>query len=156
MLYLVRHAKAGSRSGWVGDDQLRPLSNKGRRQAVHLADRLAPLVSGDLVSSPSLRCIETLQPLAEHRAEHLAGAVRADHRLAEGMGFEGALQLLGELPDGSVICSHGDVIPDTIDALQRRGCRILTEPDWRKASVWVLTRTVDGITQAEVWPPPED
>ena len=49
----------------VGDDRLRPLSGKGRAQSVLLADRLAPLAVGTLVSSPYLRCVETLQPLAE-------------------------------------------------------------------------------------------
>ena len=152
MLYLVRHAKAGSRSDWSGDDRLRPLSNKGRRQSELLAERLAPLAKGELVSSPYLRCIETLQPLAAR----IDGAVRADERLGEDMSFEGALALLAEVPDGSVLCSHGDVIPATIGALQRRGCRIVGEPEWRKASVWVLTRTDDTITTAEPQPPPAD
>ncbi len=151
MLYLVRHAKAGSRSDWVGDDRLRPLSSKGRLQSEALAERLAPLTTGELVSSPYLRCIETLQPLATR----LESAVRTDERLAEETGFAGALALLTELPDGSVLCSHGDVIPETIGALQRRGTAILTEPDWRKASVWVLERgTAGDITSATVWAPP--
>ena len=151
MLYLVRHAKAGSRSEWTGDDRLRPLSSKGRVQSEALAERLAPLATGDLVSSPYLRCIETLQPLAAQ----LETAVRTDERLAEETGFAGALSLLAELPDGSVLCSHGDVIPETMGALQRRGTAIVTEPDWRKASVWVLDRDADGdITSASVWAPP--
>lgn len=151
MLYLVRHAKAGSRSEWVGDDHLRPLSSKGRLQSESLADRLAPLATGELVSSPYLRCVETLQPLAAR----LESAVRSDERLAEDTGYVGALALLAELPDGSVLCSHGDVIPETIGALQRRGTAVLTEPDWRKASVWVLERDGDGtITSATVWAPP--
>ena len=151
MLYLVRHAKAGSRSEWTGNDRLRPLSKKGRAQAVLLADRLEPLARGELVSSPSLRCIDTLQPLAERTGR----AVRGDERLGEDRGFEGALALLDELADGSVLCSHGDVIPATIAALQRRGCRIVTVPDWRKASVWVLTRSGAAFVAADVWPPPK-
>jgi 8-oxo-dGTP diphosphatase len=152
MLYVVRHAKAGSRSEWTGDDRLRPVSSKGRVQSEAVADRLADVATGDLVSSPYLRCIETLQPLAER----IGGAVRADERLAEDTGFTGALELLGELPDGSVVCSHGDVIPETISALQRRGTNIVGEPDWRKASVWVLTRDDAGtITAATAWPPPD-
>lgn len=153
MLYFVRHAKAGSRSEWVGDDRLRPLSSKGRVQSEALADRLADVATGTLVSSPYLRCVETLQPLAER----LQSAVRADDRLAEDTGFTGALELLVALPDGSVLCSHGDVIPETIGALQRRGTAIVGEPDWRKASVWVLTRDAAGdVTHATAWPPPAD
>ena len=77
-------------------------------------------------------------------------------RLSEAMGFEGALALLAELPDGSVLCSHGDVIPDTMAALQRRGCTIVGEPNWRKGSVWVLQRDGEGeVVEATAWPPPE-
>ena len=151
MLYLVRHAKAGSRSTYEGDDRDRPLTDAGRRQAEALAERLAPLAVGALVSSPFTRCHETLAPLASR----LGHDITLDDRLAEERGFEGALALLAELPDGSVLCSHGDVIPDTIGALARRGCTIAGEPEWGKASVWVLLRDVaDGITRAAAWPPP--
>lgn len=151
MLYLVRHAKAGSRSEWVGDDRERPLTSPGERQAAALAARLAPLAKGSLISSPYLRCVQTLEPLATA----LATTVATDDRLAEDTGFVGALALLADVPDGSVLCSHGDVIPDTIGALGRRGCVFAGAPDWRKASVWVLHRDADGaITRAAAWPPP--
>ena len=52
MLYLVRHAKAGDRTAWKGDDRLRPLSKEGRRQADSLARKLARLTTGQIVSSP--------------------------------------------------------------------------------------------------------
>ena len=152
MLYLVRHAKAGSRSQWVGDDRPRPLTEAGRVQAQLLADLLGTVAAGELVSSPYLRCIQTIEPLGER----VGRTVRADERLAEDTGFEGALALLGELPDGSVLCSHGDVIPATIGALQRRGCIIRNEPDWRKASTWVITRDDAGeFREATCLPPPE-
>lgn len=151
VLYLVRHAKAGSRADWYGDDSARPLTGGGERQSQALAERLAWLATGSLVSSPCLRCRQTLGPLAER----LGTTVVADPRLAEDSGFVGAVQLLGELPHGSVLCSHGDVIPETIQALQRRGCHIVGEPDWRKASTWVIQRDDhDAFIEAEAWPPP--
>ncbi|MEO5679261.1 MAG: histidine phosphatase family protein, partial [Acidimicrobiales bacterium] len=64
-LLLVRHAEAEPRSGWDGPDVLRPLSVKGRRQAGSLVQLLGDRVPvGRLVASPSLRCLETLSPLA--------------------------------------------------------------------------------------------
>ncbi|HNJ98237.1 MAG TPA: phosphoglycerate mutase family protein [Ilumatobacteraceae bacterium] len=148
----MRHAKAGSRQDWVGDDRERPLTAFGRQQAEALRERLAPLCTGLIISSPYLRCVQTVQPLADR----LGRSVAVDDRLAEEQGFSGALELLAELADGSVLCSHGDVIPETIDALVRRGCLVSGKPDWRKASVWVLHREADGtITRAGVWPPPE-
>ena len=98
-----------------------------------------------------MRCRQTLEPLAA-----VTGLpVIDDERLAEGGAFEAVLDLLAGLPDGAVLCSHGDVIPDTIGALERRGCAFATPADWRKASVWVLERHGSVITAATVWPPPE-
>lgn len=153
-LYLVRHAKAGERARWNGDDLLRPLSGKGRRQAVALCDRLHPLVSGSpspvLISSPYIRCIQTLEPLAAR----LHGTVVRDDRLIEGADRDGALELIATMPHGSVLCSHGDIIPDVIAALERRSAAITNDPDWRKGSVWVLSRQGSVVVSAMVWPPP--
>jgi 8-oxo-dGTP diphosphatase len=151
LIYLVRHAKAGNRSAWTGDDRPRPLTAEGWWQAGVLADRLAPLASGLLLSSPYLRCIQTLRPLADM----LRTEVTVDERLAEGIGVEGALDLLHTTPDGTVLSSHGDVIPDSIRALERRGTSIESKPQWGKACVWVLERTDGTITRATAWAPPE-
>ncbi len=151
MLYLVRHAKAGSRRSWNGEDRLRPLSRAGRRQAEALATQLAALGVKSLISSPYQRCIETLLPTAHA----IGAAVSTAKCLGEGRSFVEVLELMASLPDGAVLCSHGDVIPDTIAALERRGCELTSPPDWRKATVWVLDRDADGeILTASVWPPP--
>jgi len=151
MLYLVRHAKAGSRHDFRGNDRLRPLSPAGHRQAEALAIPLAAGGVKTLVSSPFLRCIETLQPTAKA----VDAAVETDSRLGEGRGYVGVLELMDTLPDGTALCSHGDVIPETMAALERRGCEFISEPEWRKATVWVLERGADGeIVRAEAWPPP--
>ncbi len=153
MLYLVRHAKAGSRSRWDEDDRLRPLTPAGHRQAVAIAERLAEHTTGGrLLSSPFQRCVETLQPLAKATGI----AIETDERLSEGAIVGPVLELLATLPEGSVLCSHGDVIPDTMQALQRRGTEFRGEPDWRKGSVWVLRREDGVITRAKAWAPPDE
>jgi broad specificity phosphatase PhoE len=153
-IYLVRHAKAGDRSSWDGDDTIRPLSGKGRRQAVAICDRLFDLIAvhpdAQLISSPHRRCMQTLEPLAARRRSQ----VMPDPRLAEGYNRDGALELISTLPNGSVLCSHGDVIPDVMAALQRRRTEIIGDPDWRKGTVWVLEREDGEINQASVWAPP--
>ena len=152
MLYLVRHAKAGSRHDFSGDDRLRPLSPAGRRQADLLAVRFAKSDVTTLVSSPYVRCIQTLQPTGTA----VGASVETDPGLGEGRSFVGVLDLMSGLPDASVICSHGDVIPETIAALERRGCEFLSPPEWRKGSVWVLERDARGaLVTAEAWPPPD-
>jgi phosphohistidine phosphatase SixA len=99
---LVRHASAGDRHHWEGDDRLRPLDARGRRQAEELVDLLLPHRIRRVVSSPYARCVETVEPLAAA----LGVEVELDERLAEGAG-RAAAELLAE--DGLVVCTHGDV-----------------------------------------------
>lgn len=137
--YLVRHAKAGQRKGWHDDDELRPLSNAGWKQAAAIAEHLAPLATGPLLTSPYLRCRQTLEPLGAM----LGREVCDEPRLAEGTCFEPALDLLHQAADGAVLCTHGDLLPELIQALVRRGARLATMPDWRKGVIWVLAETAD-------------
>lgn len=44
---LVRHARAGDRGEWVGDDAHRPLDAKGRKQAKRLAKRVDLVIDVD-------------------------------------------------------------------------------------------------------------
>jgi 8-oxo-dGTP diphosphatase len=150
-IYLVRHAKAGERRIWSGEDADRPLSRKGWKQATALADRLVRNRATALHSSSYVRCVQTLEPLAAA----VGAEITIEKRLIEGEPFEPVLELLSEVVDGAVLCTHGDVIPPVIQALQRRGMEIQTPPDWRKASVWVLRRSGLRLTKGKVWPPPK-
>ncbi len=150
VIYLVRHAKAGERRVWDGDDEARPLSKHGWKQSEAIAKRLAAKGATSLHSSPYVRCMQTLEPLAKR----LGVDVEAERRLFEGEPFEPVLDLLGEVGTGAVLCSHGDIVPDVIKALVRRGMEVQTTPDWRKGSIWVLKRKGDRITKGKVWPPP--
>ena len=107
MNVVVRHASAGDRSAWVGDDDLRPLDKKGRRQAEEIAAVLSQEDIRRVVSSPAVRCVQTVEPLAAA----LGLEVEIDDRLAEGAGYE-AQSLLEE--DGVVACTHGDVAYDLL------------------------------------------
>ncbi|MFZ8969168.1 MAG: SixA phosphatase family protein [Ilumatobacteraceae bacterium] len=150
-IYLVRHAKAGERRTWDGDDIDRPLSSAGWRQSAALAERLARKDPSVLLSSPYVRCVQTLEPLGLA----IDVPVTIEQRLCEDEPFEPVLDLLGEVPDRAVLCSHGDIIPATIRALVRRGMDVVSEPEWRKASVWVVKRSARGrFSRAKAWPPP--
>ena len=150
-LYVVRHADAGTRGRGDEPDERRALTARGRRQADGLRDLLGSAGITRLVSSPFRRCIDTLVPLGEV----LGIDVSSDDRLSEARGASGALELAAELsPETAAICSHGDVIPDLLDALLRTGIRLLDEPRWPKASTWVLSRDADGFTKGRYLPPP--
>jgi 8-oxo-dGTP diphosphatase len=139
-LFLVRHAKAGNREKWEGPDELRPLSSSGREQAETIARRVGEFPVTRVLSSPFLRCVQTVEPLAVK----VGAAVELVAALGEGEPFAPVIDLLTELPDYSVLCSHGDVLPDTIDALERRSMVVQGPPDWRKGVVWEIDR-VNGV-----------
>lgn len=67
MILLVRHASAGDREEWDGDDRPRPLDERGRRQANGLIELLVEYEVTRLLSSPSLRCIQTVDAFAQAR-----------------------------------------------------------------------------------------
>ena len=128
---LLRHAGAEPRDEWAEPDHRRPLDDTGREQAAALVDSLRPGPPiTDILSSPAVRCRQTVEPLA--RA--LGLEIRCDERLDEveapvadegeewvSAAWKGgrALRLLDELTSGTVdgrvvCCSHGDVIPATV------------------------------------------
>ncbi|MEO5838902.1 MAG: phosphoglycerate mutase family protein [Acidimicrobiales bacterium] len=143
-VFLIRHAHAGDRSAWSGDDRLRPLSPRGHAQAEDIARMLGERPITVVRSSPSIRCLQTVAPLA--RA--LLCTVESDARLVEGSDAEAALTLIDEFGDGEIaLCSHGDVIPDLIDFLRFKGVPSEGRGS-EKGSIWRLDRDGSIITKA--------
>ena len=115
---LVRHARAGKRAAWKGDDRLRPLDERGRRQAAGLVAPLTAFGVDRLVSSPYVRCVQTLVPLADS----LGLAVEERDELAEGATADAVRRLLGDLaPHTPALCTHGDVVESLLG--EQRGLR---------------------------------
>jgi phosphohistidine phosphatase SixA len=151
-IYLVRHAKAGERDAWIGDDELRPLSGRGHLQARELVDVLADAHFERVVSSPYVRCMETVVPVAAARRL----AVEPSDALAEGTTLEEALALVQKVAGaGAVLCTHGDIVPMLLDYYARRGVDLGPAPQWPKGCTWVLeTDTTGEVTSAEYFAPP--
>jgi 8-oxo-dGTP diphosphatase len=149
-IHLVRHGHAGKRSLWEGDDRERPLSARGDAQAKWLADFLSEVPVARIVSSPYLRCVQTVEPLAVR----LGLEVEATSVLAEGGDVDAALDLVTSLdPDHGVACSHGDLIPHVLRRLKAAGMEVdgpLLDP---KGSVWVLDTTKGRVHRGRYVPP---
>ena len=64
MPYLLRHAHAGDKHAWNGPDLARPLSGAGRREAHGLLTQLRDYPIIRVLSSPAVRCLQTVEPLA--------------------------------------------------------------------------------------------
>jgi 8-oxo-dGTP diphosphatase len=149
---LVRHAKAGQRRAWKGDDRDRPLSPAGRKQADGLIKQLGGYRITKIVSSPYKRCKETIEPLANR----LDLPVEEAEVLGEGSTGEAVLDLVAQMQgdDVVVLCTHGDVLPDALDAAARRdGMRLEDKPKWPKGSTWVLEPAGDKFVSARYLPP---
>ncbi len=152
-IHLVRHAKAGDRSGWSGPDHLRPLTEAGQRQARALIDQFANAHFGRIVSSPYVRCLETVVPIS---AAHML-PIEPHEALAEGAPIADTLHLLAECSvAGAVWCSHGDIIPNLLGHLAAT-TKLLLDPDLRcaKGSTWSLEIDARGhVTTATYRAPP--
>jgi 8-oxo-(d)GTP phosphatase len=131
---LVRHAKAGDREKWDAPDDLRPISVKGEAQAGALVELLAGYEIDRVLSSPYLRCTQTVAPLAAARGL----AVEPCDDLAEGEGRAGVAlaRRLVPQPGYTVLCSHGDVVEEVLDALG-----VQRDSYTRKGATWVLEET---------------
>jgi 8-oxo-dGTP diphosphatase len=140
-LVVVRHAKAGSRAEWTDADELRPLSHNGEKQ-VPPVRRLAAVYGADRVySAPLVRCVRTVQPVADD----LGVKVLEEELLAEkaytGMEEAAVRQVLDIVADNGVplVCSQGGVIPDLVSRLANlSGVRLTSRVEAKKGSVWAL------------------
>jgi 8-oxo-dGTP diphosphatase len=135
-VHLIRHAKAKNRSEWEEPDQLRPLTKRGQREARALAARLDDEPLARLVSSPFVRCLQTLEPLAVA----LSLPIETTDLLAEGAGGEPAAELLLSLAGAGPIaaCTHGDVLFEVVDVVSASGVTLDGPLAAPVASTWVL------------------
>jgi phosphohistidine phosphatase SixA len=123
-LLLVRHARAGEREEWDGPDFERPLDERGRAQAAHLVELLEPYPLEAVLTSPYVRCVDTVVPLADARGL----ALESRHELSEEWHATQGVALVRELAGRDVVvCGHGgleDAVPGA--------------PRWKKGTVFVL------------------
>jgi len=135
VFYFVRHAKAGSRGHWQGDDRLRPLSKKGVRQAEALIDEFKPFKIAAIYSSPFLRCVQTVEQLAADRGLE----IQQTPALAEGRGLRGAFEFMSDPRlDDVVLSTHGDMVWELVEDLVRRRVIKPGEGGYGKGSTWMV------------------
>jgi len=152
MIYIVRHAHAGNRSGWSGPDHKRPVSPKGIKQTKLITRYLLRKGASQIFTSPYLRCIQTVAPLAHALNTHYIDLPE----LAEGSPPEGAAALLRTARNGTVICSHGDVLSSLIGHLAAHGAPIDPKTQIQKAGILRLKLDDDGrIKRAKYIAPPK-
>jgi hypothetical protein len=137
LVLLIRHARAGKRAAWKGEDILRPLDSIGRRQAIALAPLVGAFHPQRVVSADPLRCIQTVQPLVEQSGLSIEvdPAFSDEGYRQRSETARDALRTLIEADRVVAVSSQGEAIPGLIDDL-----RLIRPGGSRtaKAAFWAL------------------
>jgi phosphohistidine phosphatase SixA len=131
MLLVVRHADAGDKHTWKGPDSLRSLSPTGHHQAEGLVVRLDDYPVERILCSPTLRCYQTVQPLARDRMLQIesAPALGVDASPAQLLTLFWDLELRN-----SVLCTHGEGIGLLLTRLIADTLMVEDPLDWPEGS----------------------
>jgi len=124
-LLLIRHASAGDRDAWVGDDDLRPLDGRGQGQASRLPELLGDYEITHVLSSPAVRCVQTVEPLA--RARGLDIEMREELG-EEQQGEAGAALVRSLVGEQAALCVHGG-LSDTVAGVSQKKGEVLVLDD---------------------------
>lgn len=139
VVLLLRHGSAGDRETLENHDDERPLDATGLAQA-QAAVEVLPLYGVERVlAAPLLRCLQTVQPLADRLGVDLepAKAAREDENDDGAAPLTGLLRALAASGRRAVVCSQGGAIPEAVRALSG-----VSDVRARKGSLWVLS--LDG------------
>jgi phosphohistidine phosphatase SixA len=140
-LLLLRHATAGHRdpAASQAEDRLRPLDERGFRQAQGLPALYSGYDVERVLTSPYVRCRQTVEPLAAG----LRLPTEERPELAEGAGAPEIWGLIQELRDSTAVLStHGDVLDLLLGEVPEKG------------STWVVEGGPDGGLSRLTYLPP--
>jgi phosphohistidine phosphatase SixA len=117
-LLLIRHASAGDRDAWVDDDRLRPLDDRGRDQASRLPELLGDYEIARVLSSPAVRCVQTVEPFARSRGLDIEVREELGEEQQDEAGAELVRALVGEQ---AALCVHGGLSEAVVGVSQKKG-----------------------------------
>jgi len=103
------------------------------------------------VSSPYVRCVQSVAPLAESRDL----PVEVADELAEGAPLNEVLRLIEKVADKpTALCTHGDVVENLISHLDERRVPLEGGLVFAKSSTWVLDAEGGDIVHGRYLGPP--
>ena len=177
-LVVVPHADAGDRSRWTADQDTRPLSELGRRQASDLAAEVGQVDA--VYSSPARRCTETVEPIAAASGVEVV-VLQELHEIGSGDELRTwdpwdptppfsdwmlAAAGLGRIwraiataaeahSDGRVVlCAHGDLVP-LVAIFGAANLRAPLPPPIARGGAWEISRSSGVRSLGAVEPLPE-
>lgn len=115
----LRHGKAVAHEDWDGPDAARPLQPRGVAQSASVAPAIAAYRPRKLISSPAVRCMSTIGPLARLVGLDVSpkDAISQDAWERSADNVRRVLRSRLDARESVVLCSHGPVLPQIIDAV---------------------------------------
>lgn len=150
-LIVVRHASAGSKKDWPGDDLDRPLDPAGARDAQVLAELLTCFAPGParVLSSPALRCADTVRPYAALAA----AGVEVSDALAKTAGASLLVPLVHDLVASgkpAVLSVHRENVHEIVEEVSRASDAAPPQDlTLHKSAFWVLNLAQGVLTSAD-------
>lgn len=119
---VVRHAKAKPRSTWTKEEGERPLAATGQRQAIAVADLLNAWRPQKVVSSPWVRCVQTVAPYLKRQDMGVKLAGSLTEHAAKRKPAKTAKQIVKQLDKQRCValCTHRPVLPIALEVLAAR------------------------------------
>ena len=165
-LILARHASAGRKEDWPGSDATRPLDGRGVADAQVLASLMACFAPvARVISSPALRCTETVRPYAAR----FSGTVEVEVCLAphgrtayfssRTEQVDALRHLLSALVAERrpvVLCLHRENLPDVLAeacAMLGAPAAVPADPSLPKGGFWVAHTTEGKLASLERYEP---
>ncbi len=139
-MLLLRHASAGERLPSPAEDRLRALDRAGRAEARRIRDLLARFEIDRIVTSPHVRCVQTVGPIAGARRLEIEQRMELEPEAA----LADILALLAELPETTLVCTHREVIERLFSS----------EINCEKGGCLRLERRRGRIVPVDYMPPP--
>jgi 8-oxo-dGTP diphosphatase len=150
VVLVVRHASAGDKDQWYGDDTERPLDAQGHRDAQTLRIVLAAFAPTVLMSADYRRFIPLaadlgLTVLPEPTLGEENYVVRPDATVAR-------IRELSRSRSTVAVCSQGDVIPGLVEAIAKQDGLALGKARAKKGSIWALFFANAKLITADYYP----
>jgi 8-oxo-dGTP diphosphatase len=147
-LVVLRHAKARARRSWPGEDRERPLEPLGHEQAERLVGFLGAWDVTRVVTSSSVRCVETVAPYADATGHKVRATDALTEEEATEAAVAGLVADLLERREDTVLCTHRPVLPPVFRAAG-------VHPAQLEPGGFVVIHHRKGETLvAELWPAP--
>ncbi|WP_067782376.1 NUDIX hydrolase [Actinomyces vulturis] len=143
---ITRHARATKRTQWLrrgdGKEETRPITaHDGNSQSEALVPLLAAYGPTQVISSPWLRCIQTIEPYCQASGVPLKSKrylTEAAHRKNARTAYRLLKKLLDHTASCTVLCTHRPVLPSLFDAIEPL-CTSNTRGDLPRKDPWLKT-----------------